>query len=107
MLWRRFAIAASMALAVTPAMTTPAQAGFWGNLKQSFGTAVDNAERDGAKAAKAVGEAAGDAADAVVDSAESAAEFVTGDRESGNPQTVENTDEPTAEEPEQLTEQPN
>lgn len=82
-------------------MTHQAQAGFWSDLKQSFGAAVDNAERDGAKAARAVGKAAGNAADTVVDGAESAADLVARDPESGDPQAVENIDEPMADEPEQ------
>ncbi len=73
MIWRIIAVAALMALGVAPA----AEAGFWGDLKRSFGTAVDNAQHDGAEAVDAVSKGAGDAADAVVEGTESAADFVT------------------------------
>jgi len=62
MIWRTIVITAAVVFAAAP----PAEAGFWGDLKQSFGTAVDNAQRDGAKAV-----------DAVVEGAESAADLVT------------------------------
>ena len=63
MIWRIIAVAAIMALGVAP----PVEAGFWGDIKQSFGAAVDNAQRDGAEAVDAVSGEAGDAADAVVE----------------------------------------
>ena len=75
MILRIIAISAILALAAA----APAGAGFWGDLKRSFGTAVDNAQHDGAHAAEAVGEAAGDAADAVVEGTGSAVDYVTGD----------------------------
>ncbi len=104
MIWRIIAVAAIMALVVAPA----AEAGFWGDLKQSFGTAVDNAERDGAKAVEAVGEAAGDAADAVVEGAGNAADYVAGDSGSAEDpaaQPVDNTADPVADGSKQLTKQ--
>ena len=75
MIWRNIAIAAAVMLGAA----APVEAGFWGDLKRSFGTAVDNAQHDGAEAADAVGEAVQDAADAVVEGAGSAADLVTGD----------------------------
>ena len=44
------------------AAATPAEAGFWGDLKRSFGTAVDNAQHDGAKAIDAITGDGGNAA---------------------------------------------
>jgi len=104
MSWRITAVAAILAFGVS----TPAEAGFWGDLKQSFGTALDNAGQDGAKAVDAVGEAAGDAADAVVEGAESAVDYVTGESGSAeNPaaEAIHNTTEPVADGPKQLSKQ--
>ena len=50
MIWQRIAIAAALMLG----LAAPAEAGFWGDLKQSFGTAVDNARHDGAEAIDAI-----------------------------------------------------
>jgi hypothetical protein len=101
MIWQIIAVAAIMALGVAPA----AEAGFWGDLKQSFGTAVDNAGHDGADAVDAVFKGAGDAADAVVEGAESAADFVTGDSANADSQPVDNTADPVADGSKQLTKQ--
>ncbi len=101
MIWQRIVIAAAVALAVAPA-----EAGFWGDLKRSFGTAVDNAERGGAKAVDAAGEVAGDAADAVAEGAERAADFVTGDSTGAETQPVDNTVEPVADGSKRLSKQP-
>ena len=102
MIWRNIAIAAAVVLGVA----APAEAGFWGDLKRSLGTAADNARHDGAKAADAVGEAAGDAADAVVEGAGSVADLFTGDSESAEVQAVDGTAEPVAGEPKKLSKQP-
>jgi hypothetical protein len=105
MIRARLALMAIIALG----FSTPAEAGFWGDLKRSFGTAVDNAGHDGEKAADAVGDAAGDAADAVSDGAESAVDYVDGDTGStGNatPQHVDNTEQPVTNNPDQLSTQP-
>ena len=67
------------------AIAAPAEAGFWGDLKHSFGTAVDNAKRDGAKAIDAISDAAGGAADAVADGAKNAADYVAEDQLSKQP----------------------
>ena len=91
MIWKPIVIAAIMALAAT----SGAEAGFWGDLKQSFGTAVDNAKRDGARAA-----------DAVAEGAEDAVDYVAGDSENTDPQAVDDTADPVADEPKQLTKQP-
>ena len=101
MIWRIIAVAAIVALVVAP----PAEAGFWGNLKQSFGTAIDNTRRGGAEAVNAVSEEAGDAADAVVEGAESAAEFVTGDATNADSQPIDNTDQPATDGSKQLSKQ--
>jgi hypothetical protein len=101
MIWRIIAVAAILALGVAP----PAEAGFWGDLKRSFGTAVDNAQHDGAEAVDAVSKGAGDAADAVVEGTESAADFVTGDSANADSQPVDNTDELATEESKQLSKQ--
>ena len=101
MIWRKFAIAAAVVLG----LAAPAEAGFWGDLKRSFGTAVDNAQHDGAEAADAVGEAAGDAADAVVEGAGSAADFVTGDSEGAEAPAAQPPDS-TAGGSKQLSKQP-
>jgi hypothetical protein len=93
MIGRIIAVAAIVAFVVAP----PAEAGFWGDLKQSFGTAVDNAQRDGAKAV-----------DAVVEGAESAADLVTGDSESAEApaaQPLDSTAEPVADGSKQLSKQ--
>ena len=105
MTWGRTAVLAIVTLAVA----APAEAGFWGDLKQSFGTAVDNAERDGAKAADAISEATGDAANAVADGAKSAADYVTGDSETAEDpasQPVDSTAEPVTDGSKQLSKQP-
>ena len=101
MIWRIIAVAALMALVVAP----PAEAGFWGDLKRSFGTAIDNAQRDGAEVVDAVSKEAGNSADAVVEGAESAAEFVTGDTTNADSQPVDNTDEPATDGSKQLSKQ--
>ncbi len=93
MIWRTIVITAAVVFAAAP----PAEAGFWGDLKQSFGTAVDNAQRDGAKAV-----------DAVVEGAESAADLVTGDSESAEApaaQPLDSTAEPVADGSKQLSKQ--
>ncbi len=93
MIGRIIAVVAIVAFVVAP----PAEAGFWGDLKQSFGTAVDNAQRDGAKAV-----------DAVVEGAESAADLVTGDSESAEApaaQPLDSTAEPVADGSKQLSKQ--
>ncbi len=94
MIWRIIAVAAILALVVAP----PAKVGFWGDIKQSFGAAVDNAQRDGAEAVDAVSREAGDAADAVV-------EFVTGDTTNADSQPVDNTDQPATDGSKQLSKQ--
>ena len=94
MIWRIIAVAAILALVVAP----PAGAGFWGDIKQSFGTAIDNAQRDGAEAVDAVSREAGDAADAVV-------EFVIRDATNADSQPVDNTDEPATDGSKQLSKQ--
>ena len=83
MIGRIIAVAAIVAFVVAP----PAEAGFWGDLKQSFGTAVDNARREGA---------------------ESAAQLVTGDSESAEApaaQPLDSTAEPVADGSKQLSTQ--
>ena len=93
MIGRIIAVAAIVAFVVAP----PAEAGFWGDLEQSFGTAVGNARRDGAKAV-----------DAVVEGAESAADLVTGDSESAEApaaQPLDSTAEPVADGSKQLSKQ--
>ncbi len=93
MIGRIIAVAAIVAFVVAP----PAEAGFWGDLKQSFGTAVDNALRDGAKAV-----------DAVVEDAESTADLVIGDSESAEApaaQPLDSTAEPVADGSKQLSKQ--
>ena len=93
MIWRIIAVAALIGLGAA----APAEAGFWGDLKQSFGTAVDNARRDGAKAV-----------DAVVEGAESATDLVTGDSESAEApaaQPLDSTAEPVADGSKQLSKQ--
>ncbi len=101
MIGRIIAVAAILALVVAP----PAEAGFWGDLKQSFRTAIDSAQRDGAEAVDAVSKGAGGAADAVVEGAESAADFVTGDTTNADSQPIDNTDELATEESKQLSKQ--
>ena len=64
-------IAAALALATALGAAAPAEAGFWGDLKQSFGAAVDNAQRDGAEAIDAI---TGDDRDAAIEGAQSAPE---------------------------------
>jgi hypothetical protein len=81
MQWHRLVTAAAFAMMAA----APAQAGFWGDLKEGIGTAADNIKRDGAKAADAVGDAAGDAAD-----------YVTGDSEPAATGAVETSPEPVA-----------
>ena len=54
MIWRRIAIASAVVLIVALGMAPPAEAGFWGDLKRSLGTAVDNARHDGAEAIDAI-----------------------------------------------------
>ena len=93
MIWRTIVITAAVVFAAAP----PAEAGFWGDLEQSFGTAVDNAQRDGAKAV-----------DAVVEGAESAADLVPGDSESAEApaaQPLDSTAEPVADGSKQLSKQ--
>ena len=93
MIRTRLALIAIIALGVS----TPAEAGFWSDLKRSFGTAIDNAGHDGARAADAVGDAAVDAAEAVSDGAGSAADYVAGDSgsaETATPQHIDNTEQP-------------
>ena len=105
MIRARLVLMAIVALGVS----APAEAGFWGDLKRSFGTAVDNAGHDGAKAVDAVGDAAGDAADAVSDGAGSAADYVDGNSGSNKdtaPQHVDNTAVPVPDNPDQLSTQP-
>ncbi len=93
MIWRTIVITAAVVFAAAP----PAKAGFWGDLEQSFGTAVGNARRDGAKAV-----------DAVVEGAESTADLVTGDSESAEApaaQPLDSTAEPVADGSKQLSKQ--
>ncbi len=99
MIWRKIAIAASVVLIVAlGGAAPPAEAGFWGDLKRSFGTAVDNAQRDGAEVV-----------DAVTEGAESAADLVTGDSEGAEApaaQPLESTTEPVTDGSKQLSKQP-
>ena len=97
MTWRIIAVAAAAVLIVAFGAAPPAEAGFWGDLKQSFGTAVDNAERDGAKAVEAVGEAAGSAAYYVAGE--------SGSAEAPAAQPLDSTPEPVTDGSKQLSKQ--
>lgn len=91
------------------AIAAPAEAGLWGDLKHSFGTAVDNAKRDGAKAVDAIGDAAGGAVDAAADGAQNAADYVAGDQgtaEDSASHPIDGTEEPITDGSKQLTKQP-
>ncbi|MCH8167830.1 MAG: hypothetical protein IIC03_07860 [Proteobacteria bacterium] len=93
MIWRTIVITAAVVFAAAP----PAEAGFWGDLKQSFGTAVDNAQREGAEAVDAVTGGAGDGASQAGDSG-SAADPAA--------QPLDNPGEPVTDGSKQLSKQP-
>ncbi len=106
MIWRIIAVALVGTLGAAP----PAEAGFWGDLRQSFGTAVDNAQRDGAEAIDAITGGGGDAA---AGGTESAADRDT-EESAGAPETAEapvarpldSSAEPVADGSKQLSKQP-
>ena len=101
MTWRIITIAAFVALGAAP----PAEAGFWGDLKQSLGTAVDNAQRDGAKAIDAITGDGGDADSAPdLDTGESAGAPETAEAPVARP--LDSTAEPVTDGSKQLSKQP-
>ena len=93
MIWRIIAVAALIGLGAA----TPAEAGFWGDRKQSFGPAGDNAQRDGAEAVDAGPGGAGDGASQAGDSG-SAADPAA--------QPLDNPGEPVTDGSKQLSKQP-
>ena len=100
MTWRTIAVATFVALAVA----APAEAGFWGDLKRSFGSAVDNAERDGAEAIDAI---TGDDGNAAAEGAESAPESPAPESaEAPAARPVDGAAEPVAAGSKQLSKQP-
>ena len=102
MIWRRSTIAALLALGVA----APAEAGFWGDLKRSFGTAVDDVQHDGGHVIDKITGDGGDASDAAVGSEQSAPDNGTGDSADADSQPVDNTAKPVTDGSKQLSKLP-
>ncbi len=101
MTWRTIAVAIVVALGAAP----PAEAGFWGDLKQSLGTAVDNAQHEGAEVIDAITGGGGDTDSAPdLDTGESAGAPETAEAAVARP--LDSTAEPVADASKQLSKQP-
>ena len=104
MTWRGTTIATALALAMALGAAAPAEAGFWGDLRGSFGTAVDNAERDGAEVIDAI---TGDDGNAAVEGADSAPESPAPETaEAPVARPLDGTAGPVTAESKQLSKQP-